>query len=91
MLIVVGVIASLVISAIVSGYTIAILWGWFIVPTFHMAQLTLTQALGLGIFAGYIAHTPSNTKDEELGTILLRPFVRSLLCLFVGFIVTLFM
>jgi hypothetical protein len=43
------------------------LWLWFIVPAFGVKALTLFQAWGISLFAGFLAkqHSISGCKDER--------------------------
>lgn len=43
-----------IILVIVSGYTLSILWSWFITPTFDVKELTVIQAIGLSLVKGYL-------------------------------------
>ena len=48
---VVGIVL-LVFSVIVRGYTISILWSWFIVPVFNAPGLGIMQAVGVSLVVG---------------------------------------
>ena len=65
---------GLIISAIgfvFRGYTLSVLWGWFIVPTFGLSPINLAAALGLlsitFLFGGDCSEQPVDTikRDEE--------------------------
>lgn len=46
-----AVIPTLLVSAIVKGYVLKMLWTWFIVPVFHLPALTISQAIGISVLA----------------------------------------
>ena len=70
----IGYIASVIIvsiySAILSGWAIAKLWGWFVVPTFHIPALTIPVAIGVSILIGYFQKLP-DSNDKTFLKILL--------------------
>lgn len=45
--------ALVLVPTLLGGYVIAVLWGWFVVPTFHVAGLSYVQAAGLSLLSGY--------------------------------------
>lgn len=59
--------------AIVRGWCLHILWGWFAVPVLHVPALTTAQAIGIAMVAGMF-QTPSlsdvtrDTKFKEAAT-----------------------
>lgn len=82
-------------SYIAFGYSLTILWAWFIVPTFGLPQISLAEAIGIRMVTAFIS--PKIVKKDE------RPFsdvmsdavafsiVFPLLTLAVGWIVHLWM
>lgn len=94
-----GVIALFVLlalSAIWSGYVLTILWAWFVVPTFHLPQLSLAAAIGIAIVVKYLTHHVDTHEDNRswddkfavsIGFALLFP----LMALFFGWVVHFFM
>ena len=59
-----GVVA-IVLSLIWSGYVLAILWGWFIVPVLSCAQLSIPQAIGLSATVRYLTWQHSTAKPDD--------------------------
>ena len=49
-------IASVIICTPLVGWTIKVLWGWFMVPIFAVPQLAISQALGLYMVVSFMAH-----------------------------------
>lgn len=91
---------AVVVGTIVNGWVLSILWGWFVVPLFNLAPLTIPYAIGIStIFSMFIRRPESSKNDkkyenddltkiiESIGYALFSPFV----VLFVAYIVTLFL
>lgn len=84
------------VSAIVQGFCLKILWGWFMVTTFAMQALTIPQALGLALTVSYITHQVESRKAKEgesYGPIelLVGGMLRAVIVLFIGWVYHLFM
>ena len=86
---------------ILKGFTLMVLWGWFIVPYFRAAPLTIPIAIGLGLVISVFTYQHSeadqqaiNERDrglaETLGAALLRPTLTYGLMLLFGWIVARF-
>lgn len=56
-------VGVIVVTALMSGWALSVLWGWFIVPVFELPQLTLIQAIGVGMVVSFL--TRSSWKKEE--------------------------
>lgn len=46
------------------GYSIVVLWAWFVVPVFAIADLSIAQAVGLFLVARYILLSVDLDKNE---------------------------
>ena len=58
-----SLIAAIVFGgAVLSGWILTILWGWFAVETFHLPALTIAQALGISLIVRFLTLNP-NIKD----------------------------
>ena len=99
-------VALAVLLAIFGGYVLTVLWGWFIVPTFHLPPLTIPVALGLSTLAMTMNGTYSvlarieeaNRKKRDgldnfirTSSLLLAVGFTELVALGTGYIYTLFM
>lgn len=94
----IGGIGSLVILSFgFNGYTLSVLWGWFIVPIFSAPKLAIVPAIGIAIVANHLTYQLHNYKEEEQGLddkIIDNSVVvilKSSIALFFGWIVHLFM
>lgn len=92
------VAASVFVSAIINGWVLTKLWGWFMVPIFEMKPLHIAPAIGISMVAAFLCGTTHLAKSWEVKdkgkeylhmslAIFIAPFV-TLLC---GYIVHLFM
>ncbi len=91
-------VLTIIISVVAQGFTVAMLWQWFVVPVFGLPTISIVVAAGMGlIFNVYKGVQNAPTKDsEEYG---LKKWLTSLLsslggyafALLFGFILNLFM
>lgn len=79
---------AVVISTAWSGYVLSILWGWFVVPVFHLPGLSIAQAVGLAIVVGMVTRD-LNVKREEQDAMsaFAVPLLYNLLMLGIGWVV----
>lgn len=83
-------------SVIYSGFTVSTLWGWFIVPSLGVAELSLPVAIGGSLLLRFITYQPPvNEAEGELDEQLLRFSLYAVIfpsmALFMGWITTMFM
>ena len=74
------------------------MWNWFVVPVFHIAQLSIPYAIGFSLVVGMFSKSSTNNETKEkkttaliIGQALAVVFLTPLLTLFFGWIVTLFL
>ena len=67
---------------ILKGWVLSILWGWFVVPTFHLPPLNVVTAIGVSMVFSYAINGLQTAKINEeentwkkIATMLLAPFV----------------
>jgi hypothetical protein len=90
----VGLIAG---SAILKGFVLTILWGWFVVPIFHLPQLTIAPAIGIALVIGYLTKEQQSSTDstksagDKFGEAAVYAIVHPLIVLLFGWAVHLFM
>jgi hypothetical protein len=64
----VGFVIVLVITSVVEGYVLSILWRWFVIDTFgaSIPQISVAQAIGLALVMNLlIDHTSSSNSDSS--------------------------
>lgn len=90
-------IIALIGGTLLSGWVFSILWGWFIVSTFHAQPITLVGAIGVTLVVRFLTTNiprsdPKNVKTQAvlLAEAIGYAFVAPLLSLGLGWIVHLF-
>lgn len=80
-------IIALPVGAMLSGYVLSVLWGWFIVPVFHLPQIGIVTGSGISIVVNMLIHsaTPEREYDEWWHP-LVPLFSSPLFALFFGWI-----
>lgn len=73
-----GVVAA---AVTVNGFVLSVMWGWFVVPVFHLPELGLWQAVGLAtvlqLFTGQMHVTREKTEGpgEAFAKLFILPFI----------------
>lgn len=90
---IIGLIAIMFLSALLGGYTLSVVWGWFIVPTFGLPILNIPSAIGIALVVGYMTKSYDNKKseDDEIIGAIITAFIRPFMVLGIGWIVLQFM
>ena len=94
---IVGAGFLMVFSSIFTGYTLSVLWGWFVVPTFGVPALHIVPAIGVAIVVSYLTYQTHDCVKEEMsygkaiGKGIAMAILKPSLALFFGWIVRLFM
>ncbi len=69
LLILIGALVSIplliAVAAAANGYVLSILWGWFIVTTFHAPALSIPAAIGISMVVSYLTATYNDAKDPD--------------------------
>lgn len=52
-------------SALMRGWTITVLWKWFVVSSFHIQSLGIAQAIGLGMLVSFLTYTSKADLPKE--------------------------
>lgn len=83
-------------AAVVRGFVLQVLWGWFMVTTFALAALTIPQALGLSMTVSFLTYQISNRKpntdtDHTAVEMTVTGIMWSGMALAMGWIIHLFM
>lgn len=68
-----GYLVAIGLCPIIGGYTLSVLWGWFVVSSFGAPALSIAQAYGLMLVAGILRPSnPAVTEDKEKWTLGMR-------------------
>jgi hypothetical protein len=90
----------LVASSLLRGWALSVLWGWFVVPFFHLPPLSIVLAIGLGLVVGmFKGNTNTDIYNKETNktdwtktlTLCAGIFLSPLLSVGIGYIVKMFM
>lgn len=93
----VGVLAVVVVSAILGGLALSVMWGWFVVPTFDAPPLSIPVAIGIALVVSYLTDHRTTAKekgkepDEAIVELVAWSIGQPLFYLVLGYIVHLFM
>jgi len=88
-------VVATIASALVDGWAISLLWGWFLVPL-GVPPITLVHAIGISTFLSLVGPHNSSSKNKDgswkvvIGT-LLASFLVPLFAVLIGWIVARFM
>jgi hypothetical protein len=93
---IVAFLVVIIFGAILNGYTLSILWAWFIANKFGLPELKIVEAIGLASTISFIMYsTDKDSEEEDIMEILARAsFItlsKSAIFLSMGWVVTLFM
>lgn len=87
------VVVGIVVGAIMNGWALSVLWGWFVVPLFNVPPLSIPTAIGFALVVGLLTHQEQadNSKKKEMSdaiaALISRAVVSPLFTIFVGWIV----
>lgn len=56
----------LFLNPLLTGFTLSTLWSWFVAPTFHIAGLSIPNALGVVLVVGLMTGPHEDKKVDEL-------------------------
>lgn len=86
------IVLSVVLGIPLSGWVLSVMWGWFVVPVFHLPDLTVWQAVGLSCIVAFLKSSSNNdnktkTEVEIISNLLVAAFFSPLLALGFAWIV----
>ena len=76
--------------AVVKAFVISTLWHWYIVPFFHLPDLPLAIAFGIGLLTSYLVPGSEHNSDKTLGEKASYFIILPLIVLLFGWIGTFF-
>ena len=62
---IIGFIVWMVVAAILNGWALSVLWGWFFVPTLRLPELGIVQAIGIAMVVGYLTYQHIDTQPKS--------------------------
>lgn len=78
-------------KALVCGWTVQTLWGWFVVTTFGLAPLRVAEAIGLALLIEFLGPSPPHreSKDEVFKEVFTTMWIYAALYLVLKIVFTL--
>lgn len=64
---VIFIFAMVTAAIVMRGWVLTVLWGWFIVPTFSLPELSIPAALGFTLIVSMFTQHLTNKKSESTG------------------------
>lgn len=58
-------VAFVAVGALIDGWVLSILWGWFMVPVFHLPSLAIAPAIGIALMIGLLTREVPRPFIEE--------------------------
>lgn len=91
-----GFVTVWALTSVWGGYVFSVIWGWFIVPLFHLPVLPVSFAIGLLMVTRYAAISQIDTESskssgEKIFESLLMALLYPLIVLIMASIVKLFL
>jgi hypothetical protein len=84
-------IGFMFVAAMLEGWALSMMWGWFIVPVFHAPSLRIPYAIGLALVVGMLTHRVRKEEDTpDLPTFIIHGLVMPFAFIATGWIVKLF-
>ncbi len=65
---VVLMVVMVAVTAILRGWALAMLWGWFVAPTFEIHALTIVEAIGIGLVFNLMQTSTADAKKKDGAT-----------------------
>ena len=59
------VVIDIVISLLLNGWALSVLWGWFVASLLGVGELTFANALGLSLFTRMLSGFEREAKDQS--------------------------
>ena len=84
-----------VVLYLLNGFVLKTLWGWFMVPVFHLPNLSLAAAIGVGIVISLLCNSAPADSDKEISdqvtSVISHSLVRAIFALAAGWVTHQFM
>ena len=75
----VAIAGVFVLGPLWSGYVLSVLWGWFLVPAFHLPQISIALAIGISLVVNMLtAKSSSESVESGKDKGLSESFIRAL-------------
>ena len=86
---------TVVVATIWRGYVLSVIWGWLVVPMFHLMPITVLGAIIISMIVGFLTYqhsaAPKDPEKTGWGHMLGIAFGYPAAVLFIAWIVKMFM
>jgi len=68
LLAILGLVTLMVLGALLNGWALNLLWGWFLVPTLGLPDISIVEAIGISLVISFLTSNPtssSSSSDDE--------------------------
>ena len=66
-MIVAGFVVIVVLSTLLNGWALSVIWNWFMPVIFHLPALRLVEAMGIALTVAYLTHQYSDAQSKHDG------------------------
>lgn len=92
----VAFLVAMILSSLINGYGLSVIWSWFMVTIFGLPELTIPAAIGVSLVVSFLTYNESSESNgkgvlELLGEMLAKAIGKTLGIILVGWIVVQFM
>lgn len=91
-------VITIILSSVLNGWVLSILWSWFIVPYFSLPKISIAIAIGISLIVAMLTHQESNKKEDKeetltsiVITMLIKAIATPAIFLVFGWVVHLFL
>ena len=89
-------LVAMILSSLINGYGLSVIWLWFMVTTFGLPELTIPAAIGVSLVVSFLTYNESSESNgkgvlELLGEMLVKVIGKTLVIILVGWFVVQFM
>lgn len=67
LLVIGGMALFVVCSALLNGFALSVIWGWFMPGIFGLPELRLVEAIGVALIVSYLTHQYSDATTKHDG------------------------
>ncbi len=66
-LVIIGGIVVYIATAVLYGFTLSVLWSWFVVKPFHTVALSIPLAIGISMLVTFLTYHYNPRQESEKG------------------------
>lgn len=74
-----------IISIILNGFALSVLWGWFVAPAFGLPELSVGYAMGIAVLIDML--NPTSQKPDSIEAVIANAVLRPIFTLIFGWLI----